>query len=118
MNSIGQVRRKTTKHGEVLEGHVSTLLHNFTFQLERLPKSENPNAPTYRAVTWNSAGVQVVIGAAWLKTMKKAGREGEEFLSLTFDDPSFEKPLNLAAFKSANGEWWDITYRRRQDRAA
>ena len=114
MSIIGKVQQKTTKRGDELEGYVSTLQFNFRFRLARIPKTENPKAPAYRIVSWSDSGVEVEIGAAWIKTMTKAGREGEEFLTLTFSDPSFPKPLNVAAFKSADSSDWDITFRHRQ----
>ena len=50
--------------------------------------------------------------------MSKVGREGEQFLSLTLTDPSFGKPLNVAAFKTDIEGAWDIVFRHRQEKAA
>jgi uncharacterized protein (DUF736 family) len=58
----------------------------------------------------------VRIGSVWKKTIKAQRRAGEEFLSLTVDEPSFPAPLNVAAFMTERPGIWDITWRRRQDR--
>jgi uncharacterized protein (DUF736 family) len=63
----------------------------------------------------NPVGNPVRIGAAWEKTIKRGERVGEEFLSLTLDDPSLPNSLNVAAFKSnTDDDVWEITFRRRQ----
>ena len=118
MSIIGHIRRKPGKSEDVLEGDISTLLHNFRFRLIRMLKSDNPSAPGYRAVTWNDNGIEIDIGAAWIKHIKRGEHEGDEFLTLTFDDPSFPNRLNVAAFKNDQTGDWDIMFRRRQDRAA
>jgi uncharacterized protein (DUF736 family) len=117
VTAIGRIQCRQTRNGDILEGHVATLLHSFRFHLIRAPKSDNPNAPSYRIVTWSNAGIEVVIGAAWIKTIKRGDRAGEEFLTLTFDDPSFSRSLNVAAFKNGENDDYEITYRRRQERA-
>lgn len=117
MSTIGTIQRGATKSGDVLEGYISTLTYNFRFKLVPAPNSQNPNAPRYHIITRNSAGIDVVIGAAWVKIIKRGEKEGEEFLTLTFDDPSFPKSLNVAAFKNADGGDYDVTFRRRQDKA-
>jgi uncharacterized protein (DUF736 family) len=117
MSVIGHLRSRSTNAGEILEGDLSTLLHTLRIRLEYLPKTDKPTAPAYRVVAWNNAGIEVVVGRAWLKTMNKTGREGEEFITITLDDPSFPKPLNVAAFKNSDTGNWDIAFRRRQDRA-
>src|ERR1051326_1997713 len=100
MSTIGRIQRKSTKNGEVLSGYVSTLLYNFQFQLRPNPPSPNPNAPKYYIVSRGHAGADVTIGAGWVKTIRRGSNEGEEFFTLTFDDPSFPKALNVAAFKN------------------
>lgn len=118
MSTIGRIQRRSTKSGDVWEGYVSTLIYNFRFKLVPAPQSSNPNAPKFHIVTRSNAGTDVVIGAAWVKTIKRGSKEGEEFLTLTFDDPSFPKSLNVAAFKNDTTGDYEITFRRRQDKAA
>jgi hypothetical protein len=46
--------------------------------------------------------------------MKRHGRSGERFLTLTFFRKPPKKPLNLAAFKNPKSGTWEIMFRRRQ----
>ena len=88
--------------GELFKGEINTLDISEAFEIRKLKKPLNDNAPTHGIFAWNKSGAEVPIGSAWLKTMSKPGREGEKFLSLTLTDPSFGKPLNVAAFKTDN----------------
>lgn len=115
---IGQMKSKDTASGQILEGAISTLENDISFFAVKLPAATNPNAPSHKLCAWNRNGAEVQIGSAWTKAVKSAERYGDEFLTLTFDDPSFEKPLNVAAFKNAETGDWDIMFRRRQSRAA
>lgn len=116
MPTIGNL--KETKLGELFKGSISTLDISQVFEIRKLKKTLNENAPTHDILAWSKGGTEVSIGSAWMKTMNKAGREGEPFLSLTFTDPSFGKPLNVAAFKTEAEGTWDIVFRHRQDKAA
>ncbi|MFT3674218.1 DUF736 family protein [Aestuariivirga sp.] len=117
MAKIGSL--KETKPGQLYEGEVNTLQLSVRFEVRKLLlSSDNPNAPTHAIVAWNNDGIEVPIGSAWMKTMNKPGREGTAFMSMTFSDPSFAKPLNVAAFKTAEGNSWDVVFRHRQDKAA
>jgi uncharacterized protein (DUF736 family) len=118
MSVIGKIQRTTAKNGDVWEGYISTVTMNFRFRLRPATKSSNPNAPRFEIVTRSASGNDVVIGAAWAKAIKSGKKEGEEFFTLTFDDPSFSKSLNVAAFKNDETGDYDVTFRRRQDRAA
>lgn len=110
---------KEIKVGEVFEGQINTLDLSLPFEIRKiLASSSNPKAPSHAILAWNKDGIEVPIGSAWMKTINKPGREGEQFLSLTFSDPSFGKPLNVAAFKSETENAWNILFRHRQDRAA
>ena len=116
MSNVGYL--KEVKPGELFKGELNTLDISVVFEIRRLKASANPNSPTHTILSWGKNGVEVPIGAGWLKQIKKPGREGEEFLSLTFSDPSFGKPFNVAAFKSEIEGEWHIVYRHRQERAA
>src|SRR3954453_19737075 len=65
------------------------------------------SAPHFQIFSGNRPGM-TRIGAAWLKTMKRHGRDGERFLSITFDGACFGKSLNVAAFKDAAPDHWNI----------
>jgi uncharacterized protein (DUF736 family) len=116
MSTIGTLTE--TKPGEVFKGNLNTLEISLVFEIRRVKLSGNPNAPTHAIFAWGKSGAEVPVGAAWLKTIKKLGREGEEFLSLTFSDPSFGRPFNVAAFKSEMAGEWNIIFRHRPEKAA
>ena len=117
MTTIGKLRKRTgiVVDGEILDGQISTLELELRFTLVRNEQARSENAPQYRIVARNRAGVAVAIGAAWLKR-KRGAEQGRDFLSMTFNDPSFARPLNVAAFPSDVPEEWNILYRRRQSR--
>ena len=117
MSKIGNL--KEIKIGELYEGEINTLDLSLPFEIRKLTSSStNLKAPTHVILAWNKNGIEVPVGSAWAKTINKPGREGEQFLSITFSDPSFGKPLNVAAFKSETENVWSIVFRHRQDRAA
>jgi uncharacterized protein (DUF736 family) len=50
------------------------------------------------------------VGAAWIKKLRQS--DGE-FLSITIDAPTFDKPLNLAAFPpDEKGQPWRLQWSR------
>ena len=116
MAKIGTLRE--IKLGELFKGDINTLDISETVEIRKLKKQQSENAPTHGIFAWNKNSAEVQIGSGWMKTMNKAGREGEQFLSLTFSDPSFGKPLNVATFKTEVEGSWDIVFRHGQDKAA
>jgi uncharacterized protein (DUF736 family) len=72
--------------------------------------------PTIRSSPKSRSGKDVEVGSAWRKTIRSGAKVGEEFLTLTIDDPSFPSALNVAAFKNGRPGEWDVGWRRRQDR--
>ncbi len=116
MSKIGSL--KEIKPGDLFKGEINTLDVSAVFEIRKLKKQQNENAPTHGIFAWNKSGAEVPIGSAWMKIMNKAGREGEQFLSIALTDPSFGRPLNVAAFKTEAEGTWDIVFRHRQDKAA
>lgn len=112
MSAIGTLR----PNGNRLEGQITTLQFSGPLFLEPNPRKRSDREPSHDAFTSNADGELVRIGAAWTKAVTAAGREGEEYLSITLDDPSFPAPLNIAAFKSEEPGVWNVTWRRRQAR--
>jgi uncharacterized protein (DUF736 family) len=109
---IGKLLKRTMDGQDILEGHISTLNMNLKFRLQRNDNKQSENAPDYSIVS-NGASGEASIGSVWVKVMNKIGIEQEEFFSMTFDDPSFPHPLNVAAFKVGESHW-NIVWRRRQ----
>lgn len=116
MLAIGSIQTIEERGYVQHRGEIHTLDLDLDFWLETNSASSSDAAPAFTIFAKSRSGRTVRIGSAWKKTIKTARRAGEEFLSLTFDDPSFPAPLNVAAFKTDRQGAWDITWRRRQDR--
>jgi uncharacterized protein (DUF736 family) len=116
--NIGHLKENTGTSGKFLVGSISTLILSLAIELHPAPKSQNGKGPAYLIYAWGESGVRVEVGAAWVKTMVRGANAGDEFLTLTLDDPSMKQALNVAAFKNSTTGNWDITFRRRQEKAA
>jgi len=101
---------------EELAGQIRTLDLDLAIRLVRLNDSPGGSHPSHCVLTRNRAGQEFQIGSAWRKTIQAAHRQGEEFLSIMLDDPTFATPLNVVAFKNGDGETWNIVWRRRPER--
>ncbi len=113
MSNIGQLREFTTKPNQ-FQGTVSTLMFSLVFEARPAASSENANAPTHRLYAFGNAGDEVEVGAMWKKTSTRAEYEGETFFTLSFSDPSMEKPINAAAYKDKDKPGiFNITFRHR-----
>jgi len=116
MSNLGKIYTKATKSGDQLEGHLASLDYNIQFRLTPLANGSELDAPTHRIMSFNDAGVEVDIGAGWKRKARRGDHMGKEFFSLTFDDPHFGPPLNVAAFPASEPGEWDIVYRQRQSK--
>lgn len=113
MSNIGKINKRNLEGRETLDGYVSTLHFNLKFELRPNKQKQSDNAPDYQIMAKNGFGDETSVGAVWIKTMGGFGDEPKQFFSMTFDDPSFEHSLNVAAFQ-ADDTTWDIVWRRRQ----
>lgn len=96
-------------------GHVKTMEITIKeFELVRNPykTAEKTKQPDFYIHVTNRNGDKIKMGAAWLREFERDGIISE-MMSLTFDDPSFEAPLNVTAFKGDDEYRWPITWRRR-----
>lgn len=118
MTTIGRLKRLLSDSGETLVGTVSTLQLTLSITLYPTGEPADSRRPSYEIRAKNAEGREVPVGAAWKKTMTNRDKFGEEFLSLTIDDPSLPQPLNPTAFKDAEGDTWTIIFRRRQTKLA
>lgn len=102
--------------GAAFAGQINTLQLQLRIVLRANPRyrSGNNDSPKYEVFAKTSAG-EVQIGRAWERAIDRGERAGEKMLSLTLDDPSFDKPLNLAAFPNADGGF-DVAWRRPRQR--
>jgi uncharacterized protein (DUF736 family) len=65
-------------------------------------RSSNQSAPSYRVFVGRAE-----IGAAWSKRS-----EGRDYLSLKFDDPSFNAPIYANLFDDESGEGYTLLWSR------
>jgi uncharacterized protein (DUF736 family) len=117
MSNLGKIYTRATKSGDQLEGHLASLEYNIRFRLDPVADRNGPDTPSHRIMSFNDSGVEVDIGAAWLRKAKRGYHAGSEFISLTFDDPQFRPPLNVAAFPASDPGEWDIVHRQRQSKS-
>lgn len=118
MSTIGMLRPTTPGKFDEFVGQILTLDLDLSIRLVANEPGGSDQAPSHLILSKNNVGREIQIGSAWTKTIQSAQRYGEQFLSLTLDDPSFGQPLNVAAFKVDGRDFWDVTWRRRQDRVA
>lgn len=61
----------------------------------------------------------VNVGVAWCRRISRGPNDGSPMFSIIIDDPSFDAPLNLSAFPTAErdhpaGSVYEIVWRRRR----
>ncbi|MEA2823011.1 MAG: hypothetical protein QOJ86_5015 [Bradyrhizobium sp.] len=74
-------------------GFVKTLSVQHSGIVLRPDEKTGVKGPDYRVV-FDAEEYASEIGAAW----KRTSEAGQEFLSVSIDDPSFERPINAALF--------------------
>ncbi len=113
--NIGKINKVMIDGQEKLVGHISTLNLKLKFQLKKNENRQSDNAPDYMILVKGVDG-ETPVGAAWNKTSQKfsLGDEPREYISMSFDDPSFPHALHVAAFQVGDGHW-DIVWRRKAD---
>jgi uncharacterized protein (DUF736 family) len=106
MSKIGSLKLD----GGKLTGRLRTLKVEASITVEKIEGPRRDNDPSHRVL---SNGVE--LGAAWTKHRDN----GPDFLSITIDDPSFDAPMNIAAFPvdGQPGEF-DIVFNRPRKAAA
>jgi uncharacterized protein (DUF736 family) len=117
-NAIDSIQGIPTTDNGALIGRISLRFVEFDFHLIRTGLSSNPRAPSHHVIARGEGGRSRRIESVWTKTMKRHGRDGDQFLTLTFDKPPFPEPLNVAAFRNQPTADWQICFRERQFRRA
>lgn len=115
---IGEV--KTTDGGASYRGRVTTIAWSGRLHLEQAEAKRDDKSPDYNVFAVTADGELAAIGNAWRKQSEANGRK-VAFLSITMDDPAWDKPLNVAAFPSdGDPTTLEIQWRRerQQGRAA
>ena len=116
MSKIGELKEVTFDLEPGFEGWVRTLELDLTIQLRMNAEKRSDQSPDLLVLTRNKSGQLVPIGNAWKKFLRDPTKSGNEFLSITIDDPSFGDSINVAAFYRED-KTWDVMWRRRQDRS-
>ena len=116
MTTIGYLKPTTADSMGDLVGKIQTLDFDLEIHLSINTQSTGDKAPSHKIFAKSRSGNEFEVGAAWTKKILTAEQYGKEFLSLTLDDPSFPRALNVAAFRNADDKSLDITWRRRQDK--
>jgi uncharacterized protein (DUF736 family) len=99
--------------GDSYAGDITTLsFHRSNVQLKPVEKASDKE-PDYRIVAETAFGT-VEFGAAWKRTSEK----GQEFLSVSIDDPALSGSLNAALFASESGESAALVWNRPKSKPA
>ena len=86
-------------------GYVKTLAAKFRFKMTKVISPEG-DKPTHKFKV-----DETEIGVGW----KKKSDAGRDYISATFDDPSFAVALNVAIFPDDSGEGFDVVWSRRKE---
>lgn len=89
-------------------GEIHTLAwHRQNVFLNPIDKTSD-REPDYRITLANGTE----LGAAWRRTSER----GQEFLSVSIDDPALPVPINAALFSSAEGDTAQLVWNRAKPR--
>jgi uncharacterized protein (DUF736 family) len=90
-------------------GDITTLtFHRNNVQLRPVDKSSDKE-PDYRVVAQSALGT-VEFGAAW----KRRSEKGQDFLSVSIDDPALSGALNAALFPGETAETAVLVWNRKK----
>jgi uncharacterized protein (DUF736 family) len=96
-------------NADTYTGDVTTLtFHRNDVQLRPVEKS-GEKEPDYRVVAHTALGI-VEFGAAW----KRKSEKGQDFLSVSIDDPALSGALNAALFLDENDDSAVLAWNRRK----
>jgi uncharacterized protein (DUF736 family) len=101
------------KTKDTYDGNFATLIVQHRGVLFRPTEKSGDKDPDYRVVIDTPCG-PFELGAAW----KRKSERGQEFLSVSLDDPSFSGPLNCAMFMNEGGADATLVWNRPRAKAA
>lgn len=114
---IGKLKRVADGDTHRLIGRLTTLEMDLYTEFHPTGEAAGSIRPSYNVFVRSRSGDLAPAGAAWTKTMTHPDKFGQEFLTISIDDPSFPHPLNVAAFPTEQDGEFSATWRRRQDRS-
>lgn len=95
----------------VLTGTIATLAVSLDITLQAV-ENPNPRAPKYDVLALSAEQAWIKVGALFELFSSSTG---DAFLNGPIDDPSFEKPMQVSAFRQADGGYnivWSRPKRR------
>jgi uncharacterized protein (DUF736 family) len=113
MSELGRLTSANPNNLSQLTGYIQTLQTRLSIILSGDERLCDAREPSHRITARARHGGDVQIGSAWLKTAKHGPRNGARFFSITIDDPSLDRPLNVAAFRDEESGEWVVVWRRR-----
>jgi uncharacterized protein (DUF736 family) len=114
MSTVGKLKR-TENNGYVnISGTIRTLQMGLQISLESVSfDTSSESAPTHKVKA--KAGDQYIeVGAAWMRQLTNGEHAGQDFYSITIDDPSLPAPLTVAAFPTGAPGEFEIVWRRKR----
>lgn len=113
MSAIGRLIATNSDNLSQLTGYIQTLQTKLSVILAGDEHLCDAREPSHRITTRARHGSDVQVGSAWLKIAKHGSHSGERFFSIAIDDPTFNRPLNVAAFRDRASNEWVVVWRRR-----
>jgi len=95
------------------QGNLMTLIVQYYGICFRPVEKSSDKEPDYRVIAPTEQG-DVEFGAAWKRTSER----GQEFLSVSLDDPSFSAPINAALFPDEGGKTAKLVWNRAKPKPA
>jgi uncharacterized protein (DUF736 family) len=98
---------------DTFQGNLMTLIVQYYGICFRPVEKSGDKEPDYRVIATTEQG-PVEFGAAWKRTSER----GQEFLSVSLDDPSFSAPINAALFPDEGGKTAKLVWNRAKPNTA
>jgi uncharacterized protein (DUF736 family) len=95
------------------QGNLMTLVVQHQGIFLRPAEKSGDKEPDYRVIAETEMG-PVEFGAAWKRTSER----GQEFLSVSLDDPSFGAPINCAMFQDEGADTAKLVWTRAKPKPA
>ena len=114
MAKIGQLNLNTDELGRIVaDGWFRTIKVRLTIKLIPNGYDAEDRRPTH--TVFAAFGEDLVnIGVAWCRVIKRGENNGNSMFSMVIDDPSFDRPLNLSAFPTAERDLYEVVWRRQR----
>ena len=112
MAQIGQLNLNTDELGRIVaSGSFRTI--KVALRISLIPNGHDgeDRRPTHTVYAL-FGGEHFNVGVAWCRRITRGENNGSPMFSMVIDDPSFDAPLNLSAFPTAEKDLYEIVWRR------